>query len=66
MFAELILLRLEAAVRALKEAAPSAALPFVPIVPGTILHWTPRGPCGVPRRSRGNRGHASGGANNAA
>jgi hypothetical protein len=40
MFAELILLRLDAAVRALKEAAPSATSPVVPIVPGTILHWS--------------------------
>ena len=38
MFAEIILLRLDAAVRAFKEAAPIATR-FVPVYPGTVLAW---------------------------
>lgn len=38
MFAEIILLRLEAAVRALNEAAPIAVSRFVPIYPGMVLY----------------------------
>ena len=39
MFAEIILLRLDAAVRALDEVVPSAKSRFVPIYPGTVLMW---------------------------
>jgi len=39
MFAEIILLRLEAAVRALRELAPITKSRFVPIGTGTVVMW---------------------------
>ena len=43
MFAEIFLLRLEAAARATHEAAPVATTPFVPVCPGmTFKQSRPR------------------------
>lgn len=39
MFAEIILLRLEAAARCLNEAAPPTKSRFVPIGPGAVVIW---------------------------